>query len=126
MMPNRIASLAVATACLLAIATSPVNAQMAGTYSSGPDLNGPHGATPQSNESAAAQTAGARRNVVQSNHYDRTVETNRAFRQARMRKECGPVTDPELRQSCLASFNQNESYTGSSTPRASHRSGSGR
>src|SRR5262245_5905752 len=116
MMHKRMVSLAVATACLLAMATLHVNAEMAGTYTSGPDLHVPQGTAPQSNERAAAQTAGARRNVVQSNQYDRTIETNRAFRQARIRKECGPVTDPELRQSCLASFNQKESYAGSSTP----------
>ena len=46
------------------------------------------------------------RNVIESQKYDRLVETNPAFRMARMRKECGPITDPELRQSCLASFDQ--------------------
>jgi hypothetical protein len=49
---------------------------------------------------AHAETA--RQNVVQSERYDRLLETNRAFRQARMRKECGPITDPQLHQQCLA------------------------
>jgi hypothetical protein len=35
------------------------------------------------------------------------LRTNPAFRRAaRMQKECGGITIPELRESCLASFNQ--------------------
>jgi hypothetical protein len=45
-------------------------------------------------------------NMVNSQHYTRMLQTNRAFRQARMRKECGPITDPQLHQSCVASFNE--------------------
>jgi hypothetical protein len=48
----------------------------------------------------------ARQNVIDSKQYERKLATNPAFRQARMRKECGPITDPELRQGCLASFDQ--------------------
>ena len=34
----------------------------------------------------------------------------------RMRKECGPISDPQLRDQCLASFQQFEPVmTGSST-----------
>jgi hypothetical protein len=29
---------------------------------------------------------------------------DQAFRQARMREECGPITDPQLHQQCLDSF----------------------
>ena len=68
--------LAFAAACLTAIVTMPVRADT------------------------------ARQNVIQSERYDRLLETNRAFRQARMRKECGPITDPQLHQQCLASFSQ--------------------
>jgi hypothetical protein len=125
MMLKRTASLAFAAACLTAIATMPAHAQMAGTYGSTPG-NGPQGYAPQADQGSVAQSASARRNVIQSQHYDRSVETNRAFRQARMRKECGPITDPELRQSCLASFKQDEPYMGSSTPRRGHRSEAGR
>lgn len=50
----------------------------------------------------------ARQNVIQSQHYDRLLETNRGFREARMRKECGPITDPQLHASCMASFRQDE------------------
>jgi hypothetical protein len=126
MMLKTTASLAFAAACLTAIATMPAHAQMAGTYGSTAGYNGLQNYTSESNQGDVAQSAPARRNVMQSQHYDRSLETNRGFRQARMRKECGPITDPELRQSCLASFKQDEPYMGSSTPRLSHRSESGR
>ena len=141
MMLKRTASFALTTACLTAIATMPAHAQMGGpygttpgyttpqgpaAYGSAPAYNTPKSNAPQANQSGAAQSASARRNVIESRQYDREVETNRAFRQARMRKECGPITDPELRQSCLASFNQEESQMGSSTSSRGHSSESGR
>jgi hypothetical protein len=43
-------------------------------------------------------------NVRNSQQYDYLVETNSSFRAARMRKECGPIRDPELRANCLGSF----------------------
>src|SRR5215469_10397380 len=57
---------------------------------------------------AATSSAAARQNVTQSERYDRLLETNGSFRQARIRTECGPITDPQLRQSCLDSFAQYE------------------
>lgn len=75
-------SLAFFAACLTALAALPAN-------------------------SATGSTA-ARQNVIQSERYDRALETNASFRQARMRRECGPITDPQLRQSCLDSFAQYE------------------
>ena len=104
-------SLAFATACLTAIATLPAHAQMAGAPGApGTEVvtNGPQGAPP-SNWSA-------RQNVIESHRYDRLLETNRGFREARMRKECGPITDPQLRQQCISSFGQDEPMTGSSMP----------
>src|SRR5881392_4334566 len=59
----------------------------------------------------------ARRNVIESRHYDALLETNWRFRQARMRKECGPISDPQLHASCMASFDQFEpTMTGSTIP----------
>ena len=66
----------------------------------------------------------ARRNVIASQRYDRLLQTNMGFRQARMRRECGPINDPQLRSQCLASFQQFEpTMTGSSIPprRLRHR-----
>ena len=54
------------------------------------------------------------RNVMEAQRYDRLVETNPAFRQARIRKECGPITDPQLRSDCIASFDQYEPPVASS------------
>ena len=59
----------------------------------------------------------ARRNVIESARYDRLLQTNMGFRQARMRKECGPISDPQLHQQCMASFDQFEpTMVGSSQP----------
>jgi hypothetical protein len=69
---------------------------------------------PQASQSEMSSSPSARQNVIQSQRYDRALETNRGFRQARIRKECGPISDPQLRQSCLASFNGAEPSKGSS------------
>ena len=117
-------SLAFATACLTAVAALPAQAQMAGPYPGGTQLvtNGP-----QTDPGDTSSNWSARRNVVESQRYDKLLEGSRTFRQARERKECGPITDPQLRQSCLASFRQDEPYAGSSTPRhRTYHSGSGR
>src|ERR1044071_2428516 len=59
----------------------------------------------------------ARRNVIESAHYDRLLQTSMGFRHARMRKECGPISDPQLHQQCMASFDQYEpTMVGSSLP----------
>ena len=100
MLLKSLTSITLATACLTALAAMPAH---------------------------AAAASSPQQNVVQSQRYDRMLETNRAFRQARMRKECGPITDPQLRQSCLATFAQDEPYSGSSTPHhRTYHSGSGR
>ena len=74
----------------------------------------------------------ARQNVMQSERYDRLLESSRGFRQARMRRECGPITDQQLHQQCLDSFAQDEpvgassSATGSSMSPRHYRSSYGR
>jgi hypothetical protein len=47
-------------------------------------------------------------NIRKSQRYDYLVSTNRSFRAARMRTECGPIRDPELRASCVGSFSAYE------------------
>ena len=110
-------------ACLAAVASMPVHAQMAG-----PGVPGAEVVTkgPQTSPGDTSTSWSARQNVTQSHQYDRLLETNRGFRQARMRKECGPITDPQLREQCLASFHQDEPYAGSSTSRRQSRSEYGR
>ena len=56
---------------------------------------------------AAAQAPAdqsAEQNVRASQQYERLVCSNPSFRAKRIAQECGPVTDPELHQSCVASF----------------------
>ncbi len=139
MLSKTTTSLAFAAACLTALATGSAQAQMAGSAPaySGPQTyqsdmpsslaamggtevitNGPQGAPPAN--------WSARRNVIESQQYDRLLETNRGFREARMRKECGPITDAELHQQCLASFQQDTPYMGSSASRRPTRSDYGR
>ena len=102
MMRKTLTSLAIAAGCLtMATAIPSVRAQMAP-----PDqviTNGP--------QSSAAEQSGnwsAQENVIQSERYERLVDTNRAFRHARMVKECGPISDPQLHQQCVASFSEHE------------------
>jgi hypothetical protein len=51
----------------------------------------------QANESAS-------QNVKESEAYDRLICSNPSFRAKRIAQECGPINDPQLHQSCLASF----------------------
>ncbi len=46
----------------------------------------------------------ADQNVRSSRQYENLVCSNPAFRAKRIAQECGPVSDPELHQSCVASF----------------------
>jgi hypothetical protein len=59
---------------------------------------------PQTNSGDVSPSWSAQRNVVESQQYDRLLSGSPAFRQARMRKECGPITDRQLHQQCLDSF----------------------
>ena len=40
-------------------------------------------------------------NVRKSHSYDYLLSTNAAFRSSRVRKECGPIKDPTLRNDCV-------------------------
>jgi hypothetical protein len=55
-------------------------------------------------------------NLKEAQEYDRLLETNPGFRMARMQKECGPITDPQLHADCVASFNQFQPMVASTTP----------
>jgi len=111
-------TLAFAAACLITASAMPAaHAQTAGTQVI---TNGP-----QTDPGDVSPSWSARQNVIESQRYDRLLQTSRGFREARMRKECGPITDPQLHANCLASFNQDEPY-GSSTPPQSYPSGYGR
>jgi hypothetical protein len=59
---------------------------------------------PQTNPGDVSPSWSPQRNVAESEQYDRLLKGNPAFRRARMHKECGPITDPQLHQQCLDSF----------------------
>jgi hypothetical protein len=52
---------------------------------------------PTDNPAAAA-------NVKQSEQYSAALRSNPAFRKRREAIECGPITDSQLRQNCINSF----------------------
>jgi hypothetical protein len=59
-------------------------------------------------------------NVRQSEQYSALLRSNPAFRRKREQIECGPITDAQLRASCVASF---EKYAApASPPRRARRS----
>jgi hypothetical protein len=118
MMMKTATTLALAAACILAISALPAHAQYAN-----PTVvtNGP-----QTDPGDVSPSWSARQNVIESQRYERLLQTSPAFRQARMQKECRPITDPQLHADCLASFGQSEPSIGSSTPAPNYRSESGR
>ena len=59
---------------------------------------------PQTSPGDVSPSWSPQRNVAESEQYDRLLKENPAFRQARMRKGCGPITDPQLHQQRLDSF----------------------
>jgi hypothetical protein len=72
----------------------------------GPPPAGPQVITngPQTSPGDVSPSWSPQRNVAESAHYDRLLKESPAFRQARIRKECGPITDPQLHRQCLESF----------------------
>jgi len=118
MIRKTVTSLAFAAGCVLAFGAIPsANAQ---THNPELVTNGP-----QASRGDLGNWS-ARRNNIASAQYDRLLQTSMGFRHARMRKECGPIGDPQLHQQCMASFAQFEpAMVGSSTPPRHHRRGAG-
>ena len=101
MIDRSLRRLAFAGACATAIATAPaVLAQQAGVQT---ELitNGP-----QANPGDAAGPAAAQRNQSESGQYEMLLRSNPAFRARRIAMECGPISDPQLHNSCVASFDR--------------------
>jgi hypothetical protein len=73
---------------------------------------------PQFNPGDRSGAWSAQHNVRDSQRYEGLVQTNRSFRASRMHKECGPISDRQLRADCIASFGRSE---GSSMPRGGNR-----
>src|SRR5215472_18708761 len=98
MVVNVATTLAMAVACLAAIAIGPTAHAQAQRHT----VTVKH--APIANPGDVSEAWSAQQNVIESKQYDQLLRTNPAFRQARMKKECGPITDAQLHQSCLASF----------------------
>jgi hypothetical protein len=96
-------SLAMAAVCFMAIAA--VSASHAAAQ--GHTVTVKH--APVASAGDASGSWSAEQNVIQSKQYEQLLRTNPAFRKARMQKECSSINDPQLHQSCLASFAR---YTG--------------
>lgn len=110
MTKKSVTTLAFAALCVGALAATPASAQSSMNYQM--STTAPV-ATPGPVASGGAYGDwSAARNVRASIHYDRLLETSMGFRRFRMRRECGPITDPQLRQDCFASFAQYEPFVG--------------
>jgi hypothetical protein len=91
--------LAFSAAFLTAIATMP-NARAAMSTSGAEVIsNGP-----QASPSDGSGAQSARQNVRDSQRYEALLHSNSSFRASRVKKECGPIDDPQLHASCVASF----------------------
>lgn len=105
------AGLVFSAAFLTAIATMPtaraeMNASGAGLVTNGPQVNSANSSGPWS----------ARQNVRDSQRYETALNSNSRYRASRVKKECGPINDPQLHASCVASFSED-----SFTPKRSSR-----
>jgi hypothetical protein len=96
MLPKGVTSLAFAASCLAA-AAMPGAAALAAS---------PHRAAPAAWHETVATPKTPAQNIRASQRYTRMVATSPGFREARMNRECSPITDPALHQSCIASFHQ--------------------
>jgi curli biogenesis system outer membrane secretion channel CsgG len=103
MVINTAMTLAMAAVCLAAVATTPAAHAQAQRRT----VTVKH--APITNPGDVSETWDTRHNVIESKQYEQLLRTNPAFRRARMQKECGGITLPELRESCLASFEKYKS-----------------
>jgi len=122
MTSKTLTSLAFAAGCVLALGAMP-SAQAQYYPQERPIVN--MGTTLETNGPQASRGDfgdwSARRNNMESAHYDRLLQSNAGFRHARMRKECGPINDPQLHAQCMSSFGEFEPMVGSSIPPRRYR-----
>jgi hypothetical protein len=59
---------------------------------------------PQANPHDNSGSSSTRQNVRDSRRYEAVVHSNSGYRASRVKKECGPIADPQLHASCVASF----------------------
>jgi hypothetical protein len=99
MLLKSMTTMAFAAACLTAAAAVPAAHAQSYATPNQEITNGPQSSGVESSGGWSAQ-----QNVKESERYQSLVEHNRRFREARMRTECGPISDAELHQKCLQSF----------------------
>ena len=110
MTSKAVIGMAFAAGCALALGVVPPATAQTGVNTQ-VLTNGPQASTGDYGNWSAA------RNNAESAQYERLLQGSPGFRQARMHKECGPITDAQLRAECLASFGGSSSMmTGSSMP----------
>jgi hypothetical protein len=93
------ASLAFSAILLAVLATMPTARAEMNANGAGVVTNGPH-PNPHDNWG----TSPTRQNLRDSQRYEAVVHSNSGYRASRVKKECGPITDPQLHASCVASF----------------------
>jgi hypothetical protein len=59
---------------------------------------------PQVNPGDSLGTWSKQQNLRDSQRYEAVVHSNSGYRASRVKKECGPINDPQLHASCVASF----------------------
>ena len=59
---------------------------------------------PQANPGDSSGTWSKQQNVRDSQRYEAVVHSSSGYRASRVKKECGPINDPQLHASCVASF----------------------
>jgi hypothetical protein len=96
---NLMTGLAFSAAFLTAIVTMPNARAAMSTGGTEVVSNGP-----QANPSDRSGARSVRQNVRDSQRYEALVHSNGSFRASRVKKECGPISDPQLHASCVASF----------------------
>ena len=108
MTTKSVTSLAVAAGCALAFAAVPAaQAQNYAASDTSVMSNAPQASRGDFND------RWAQANNAESREYMRLLQTNWNFRQARVRKECSPIGDPQLRENCIVSFDEYTPFLGS-------------
>ena len=98
MVINTAVTFATAAVCLAAIAAAPAAHAQAQRHT----VTVKH--APVVSPGDVSESWSAQQNVRESKQYEQLLRTSPAFRQGRIKRECGPITDPQLHQSCVASF----------------------
>jgi hypothetical protein len=97
-------SLAFSAAFLTAITTMPIARAEMNANGAEVVTNGPQADARDSSGSWSRQ-----QNVRDSRRYEAVVHSNGSYRASRVKKECGPINDPQLHASCVASFSEGSS-----------------